>query len=74
MIEWKETKDGQRGRFKEAGGEYSRIFKGPLTGHLFCGPDGYEIELTREQAGELSKVLARFSETGELGPLTNVEG
>lgn len=65
MIEWSRRGKRFNGNFEDALGRDCLIFT--LLGCLCLGETGNEIDLTRKQAGELGKVLTRFSETGELG-------
>lgn len=80
MIHWKETARGfNRGEFKDRYGENCSIQASSLATEeciwLGCEhetvddigtPCGARMHLTREMAAELSIVLKRFAETGQI--------
>lgn len=56
---------GMRGEFKDRDGDECQVVRDEDV--LLIGMVSHEMALNRKQAAELSKLLARFAETGELG-------
>lgn len=80
MIDWGNTERGfGRGDFRDHNGDACSVqlssaaatFRGQEVIHgpfLWLGCDGNRMHLTQEQAAELSRVLALFARTGQIGP------